>query len=162
MHGWQLVRRSSRKFRRARQFAFYAVLVCSLPAFAGSDPTYSVRVFPGVQPTMSADQVANIVLKHLRQPIQSVAVNPQTGQISAVPAPPRILAMSAVAGADLQSADPYLGPHPEYGTLWLVVAEGRFKGHHPLSPPIVGSRGYYLIEDSTGRTVGYGIYPRDQ
>jgi hypothetical protein len=107
---------------------------------------------------MSAAQVANIVLTDLRHPIESAA---ETGQIGAVPAPPRVLAMSALAGADLQSADPHLAPAPEYATLWLVMAEGRFI-FHPGSPPIMGSRGYYLIDDSTGRIVGWGIYPRNQ
>lgn len=164
MHGWQLARRSSRKFRTALHLVFYAVLASSPPAFAGSDTTYSLRVFPGVNPTMSAAQVANIALTHLARPIQSVAIDPQTGQIGAVPAPPRILAISAVAGADLDSADPHLSAHPEYGTLWLVVAEGRFIGlDRPYgAPPIVGSRGYYLIDDSTGRIIGWGIYPRNQ
>lgn len=113
MHYWRLLRRSFRKVGTASHFVLYAVLASSPPAFAGSGATYPVRVFPGGNPTMNAVQVANIALTRLKRPIQSVAVDPQTGQIGAVPALPRILAISAVAGKDLPSADPYLGPHPE-------------------------------------------------
>lgn len=66
--------------------------------------------------------------------------------------------------ADVSSIEPNAGaPAPDApgarSSVWYVRASGTFLGEHtpPGVKPIVGTTGYFIIDDSTGSMVGMGM-----
>jgi hypothetical protein len=115
------------------------------------EDTYTTTVGAGLEPTLDAEQVANLA----RDQISNMAAE-ASRSVSA-----DIKSLTAVAEADIASVLPSLGD-PGTGSdrlVWVVKATGWFVARTGPAgrPPDAGPDGYLVIEDATGHIVGMGI-----
>lgn len=119
-------------------------------AVASAGQTYSVdyRVPAKV---LSAAQVADIVEARLMTMGGSTSA-PKVLRMTVVP-------LSAVASVELGAGSTSAGSPEADAVVWVVRAEGTFIGTRvpPGAKPIVGSTGYFILDDATGDVIGMGI-----
>jgi len=120
-------------------------------------PTYKVEVAQDANATRSVADVASRAVARL-DAMQAQA----PGGAAANGAPPAIISLTAILGADIASVEPN-APRPVGGdaakTFWIVRATGIFVGQRvpPGQSPIIGATGYLIIDDATGEFIGMGM-----
>lgn len=111
-----------------------------------------VRVEPGLLPRMTADQVAEVAVRQLRQMEKSA------GRTAA---PARVLSMTATTAEGVVRLEPAAGQDSllTAGIVWLVRAEGTFTNNRtpPGAESLVAPSGYFIISDADGGIVGSGF-----
>jgi hypothetical protein len=147
------------KFRRSLSGGA-VVLAASVAAFALLWRVSAGGVSAGAAESYAVDyRVASHVLS------AATASNVVMGRLEAMgPASsPKVLKMTVLRMSDVASVESGAGApsadSPDAGTVvWAVRAEGTFVGLRvpPGAKPIVGSTGYFILDDATGEILGMG------
>ena len=111
-----------------------------------------ISVEPGLRPTLTAEQVAGIVIDHIRSDERAAG---------RVVAPARIVRMSVTTWSGAARIEPNAGrpDPPSNEAVWVVRAFGTFttqRGRNGAQPAAAGS-GYYVIADADGSVLGFGF-----
>jgi len=118
---------------------------------AGAPP---VEVRDGAAPIMDGEDVAAIARSRLEQLAEQ-----QPGRSVAI----EIVQLTAVRGADLSlveaRAPVEVEPALAAQTVWFVRAQGPFIATRtrPGQAPPAAETGYFIISDTTGEIIGYGL-----
>jgi hypothetical protein len=111
-----------------------------------------ISVDPGLDPVMTPEQVAGIVIAHIHN-------NEQVA--GRVVAPARIVRMTVTTPGGVSRVEPNAG-QPGVAApdiVWVVRAFGTFttrRGLRENGPKIAGS-GFYVIADGNGSIMGFGF-----
>ncbi|MCU0668323.1 MAG: hypothetical protein MUF70_03085, partial [Myxococcota bacterium] len=131
-----------------------------LPSYAEMpERTYSVQMQPGVDPVMTPEAVAQVVLSSLAAPVQGLNRGPD-GSPRPSPAPPQILEMRCVPGASVGVSFVKLGePESEYEprNVWIVRAKAPMNLPAGPGQSAVGNEGTILVDDANGRLMGRAV-----
>lgn len=138
-------------------FLLVTVAMSSL-SFAESS-SYSVTIAPDLEPRMTPEEVATVVLNNLARPISGLQPDGENGA-RIHPRLPKVLSIACTTGDTISEHLPTYGKMRR-GILWVVRAEGRFSKSKPGGGSSVRDYGHMVIEDSTGRIIGYGSSAED-
>jgi hypothetical protein len=110
---------------------------------ATSGPPYPVHIFPGVNPHLSRDRAAQIVIDH----VPDAAIQ----RMDVLVDDTHVRDIEPNAARPVEAAP--IGP------VWVVRARGRFVGRHtpPGVPAVVGKSGYFVIDDNSGDVLEMGM-----
>jgi len=115
-----------------------------------------VRLDPGFTSSLSVDQVQNIAVQKLSQPVTALETK-SDGETTITPAPPVIREIVGCRGADLEQVDPNLSPMDYFPWVWVVKARGTY------SIASVGTfqdaEGILIIHPESGVVFEWGVSP---
>ena len=117
---------------------------------------YTASIAAGITPRMSADQAAQVA-------VQALVNMSAVAEAASLPTTPTVIrSIDCIHPADIGSLEPRAAgtqsDRDPNAVLWIVRAQGTFVNQHVRSlTPAVATSGYFVIDDATGQSVGWGM-----
>lgn len=160
VHPMRLSGRSSARYLAAASLALMLVLTgCALLTLprvmptGSSNPGYSVSGLPGIQPQLTAAEVADMVMQQLQK---NAAAAPDLA------VPIQVVSVEATTmDKAVEETNGFRSSGSNSSVVWLVRARGPFLAH--FGPPgqarASSPEGFYVIDDRTGVIWSMGFQP---